>query len=364
MAAHRNDLNELERELTDAAGNIQQRDSEIALLRSRENKTIVEHVHVLESAKKVTDRQLKEQVNENKRLNQILKSLETHRNRLQADLDDAQMEVESLKKTKNKAIRQVRASLGMEDKGSAALLEEERRARAQAEARAAALERDLADAKRRTSVAALSPKRTVSGSSDMKLQRALDEISRLQKENARLSDSRHTKRGSRDELLRGLQQSSEALGRDMNDQLRRLERANRRVGSNGVDAEKKRLELELAGLRQQLHDEREEKDFLLAKLTGDTNGKQPPCTWRNWDERRELTLDEQAMYSHFRLKAKALRSQLDHWLAMEDLNANGNGKLTPHSTGGSSSLPFTEDVVRLKDLLSQLDHETSPFTWR
>lgn len=54
------------------------------------------------------------------------------------------------------------------------------------------------------------------------------------------------------------------------------------------------------------------------------------------------------------------------WLAMEDLNANGGGgKLTPHSTGGSSrSLPFTEDVHRLKDLLSQLDHETSPLTWR
>ncbi|GMK55315.1 hypothetical protein CspeluHIS016_0203710 [Cutaneotrichosporon spelunceum] len=349
VVAHRNDLNELERDLTDAAGNIQQRDSEIALLRSRENKTIVEHVHVLESAKKVTDRQLKEQVNENKRLNQILKSLETHRNRLQADLDDAQMEVESLKKTKNKAIRQARASLGMEDKGAVALLEEERRARAQAEARAAALERDLADTKRRTSVAVLSPKRTVSGAGDIKLQRALDEISRLQKENARLSDSRHTKRGSRDELLRGLQQSSEALGRDMSDQLRRLDAANRRVGSNGMDAEKKRLELELAGVRQQLDDEREEKDFLLTKLTGDTKGKEPPY--------------EQAMYSHFRLKAKALRSQLDHWLAMEDLNAN-HGKLTPHSTGGSSSLPFTEDVVRLKELLSQLDHETSPFTRR
>lgn len=50
---------------------------------------------------------------------------------------------------------------------------------------------------------------------------------------------------------------------------------------------------------------------------------------------------------------------------MEDLNANqGSGKLTPHSTGGSSSLPFTEDVYRLKELLSQLDHETSPFTRR
>ena len=44
------------------------------------------------------------------------------------------------------------------------------------------------------------------------------------------------------------------------------------------------------------------------------------------------------------------------WLAMEDLN-NGNSKLTPSS---SSSVPFTEDVQKLKHLLSQFDPETSP----
>lgn len=296
LAAHRNDLAELERDISEAAGEIKARDAEVALLRSRENRTIVEHVHVLESAKKVTDRQLKEQVSENKRLNQILKSLETHRNRLQADLDDAQRENELLKKSKNKAIRAARASLGMEDKGSAALLDEERRARASAESRAAALERDLADSRRRMSTAALSPKRTVSGSSDMKLHRALDEITRLQRDNARLAaalpqDGRPTKPGSREELLRGLHQSSEALGRDMSDQLRRLDAATpRRLGSNGhtkngsYDADKKRLELELAGMRQQLDDEREEKDFLLAKLTGTpdsagSKGKLPPCAF-------------------------------------------------------------------------------------
>lgn len=249
---------------------------------------------MLESAKKVTDRQLKEQVSENKRLNQILKSLETHRNRLQADLDDAQRENELLKKSKNKAIRAARASLGMEDKGAAAQLDDERRARHAAEARVAALERDLADQRRKMSTAALSPKRTVSGSgggsADIKLQRALDEIVRLQKENARLSSDGRTatKRSSRDELLRGLQQSSEALGRDMSDQLRRLDAAApRRLGSNGtsngngsVSDERRRLELELAGMRQQLEDEREEKDFLLSKLEGRNGGgkgRHPPC---------------------------------------------------------------------------------------
>jgi len=43
---------------------------------------------------------------------------------------------------------------------------------------------------------------------------------------------------------------------------------------------------------------------------------------------------------------------------MEDLNAQLNGKLTPNSTGGS--MPFTEDVQKLSQLLSQLDPETSP----
>jgi hypothetical protein len=40
---------------------------------------------------------------------------------------------------------------------------------------------------------------------------------------------------------------------------------------------------------------------------------------------------------------------------MEDLN-HGNAKLTPSASGA----PFTEDVQKLKHLLSQFDPETSP----
>lgn len=238
LAQHRNDVTELEREAAKALGDIKARDDEVALLRSRENKTIVEHVHVLESAKKVTDRQLREQVGENKRLNEILKSLEKHRNRVQADFEDLTREHELLKKSRGREVRAARASLGPEDKTATDLLEEERKARVAAESRVAALERDLQDQRKRMSAVALSPKRTVSGSSEGKLHRALDELARLQKshdqalvENGRLAaelDARSKQAkvpSSRAELLRGLQQSHEALGRDMNDQLRRLDSA-------------------------------------------------------------------------------------------------------------------------------------------
>jgi len=337
IAEHRNDLQLLERELAQAAGDIKARDDEVALLRSRENKTIVEHVHVLESAKKMTDRQLAEQVSENKRLNLILKSLETHRNRLQGDLEDLQRQHELLKKTKSREARAARASLGPEDKTAMMKLEDERKARAAAEAKVASLERDLQDQRRRMSTTALSPKRTVSSSSEGKLIRAMDEINRLAKaneelhaENERLTAqlSRASPRGvpgnksisSRTELLRGLQQSHEALGRDMSDTLRRLDTTpltpSRRQNSDAAppSSDSKRirsLEAEIAGLRQQLADEREEKEFMYERWQEQTGskGKRPfPCKCAR---ARQLTTDEQAMYSHFRLKAKSLRSQLD-----------------------------------------------------
>lgn len=65
------------------------------------------------------------------------------------------------------------------------------------------------------------------------------------------------------------------------------------------------LETEVLGLRQQLDDEREEKAFLYSRLrelegggAGNGSGKGPYP-------------HEQAGYSHLRLKAKTLRSQLD-----------------------------------------------------
>ncbi len=100
---------------------------------------------------------------------------------------------------------------------------------------------------------------------------------------------------TRAELLRGLQQSHDALGRDMSDQLRKLDaqpltpsRRHNSSLSNGTMSSPdllatkriRSLETEINGLRQQLDDERDEKDFLLERVKdlergSTTDGKTP-----------------------------------------------------------------------------------------
>ena len=322
LASHRNVVATAEREMAKAAGDIKARDAEIALLRSRENRTIVEHVHVLEQAKKVTDRQLSEQVKENSRLNTHLKALEAQRNRLQLDLEDMGRERDMLKKAKAKEARSARASLSPEDKDVTMLLEDERKARKAAEARVAALERDLQDQRKQLSTSTLSVANAEQA--EHRLQKKQEEVYRLEANNDALAEeverlqsqlrrSPNAPRfeGSRAELLRGLQQSHDALGRDMSDQLRRLDAQpltpsrKQNVNLDTPDPKRaKQMEMEVKALRQQLLDEREEKNFLAQRLEeitgggGGTNG------------RRQVP-QEQAVYSHFRLKAKSLRTQLD-----------------------------------------------------
>jgi myosin protein heavy chain len=347
LAQHRNIALAAERELAKSAGEIQSRDAEIALLRSRENKTIVEHVHVLEQAKKVTDRQLVEQVRENSRLNTLMKGLETHRNRLVGDLEDITRQFEMLKAGKKKEARSARASLSSEDKDIGVKLEEEKRRREVAEAKVEALNRDLQDQRKKLSTATLhSPNRI--GSVETRLAIKTEELARMEKsyqavvaQNSKLQTqindlSRSSKQlpstpskseASRADLLRGLQQSHDALGRDMSDQLRKLDSQpltpSRRHNHNHntslsnsttlppsspdlIQAGKRtrQLETEINGLRQQLEDEREEKEFLYDRLKDLEGGGEAR------EDGKPFPF-EQAMYSHFRLKAKSLRSQLD-----------------------------------------------------
>jgi myosin protein heavy chain len=231
---------EVERELAKAEGDIKTRDAEIELLRSRENKTIVEHVYVLENAKKIAERETAIQITENTRLNKILKGLEATKFRLQSELDDAKKQVTELKSTRSKQARAARASLSHEDKDTEHLLEDVTRAKQVAEARAAGLDRDLQELRKKLSTAHLSPSRP--SAAEMKYARMEDEINRFHQEHEALLvrnkqlegeilELRHrptpsTPNGhssSRADLLRGLQQSHDALGRDMSDQLRRLE---------------------------------------------------------------------------------------------------------------------------------------------
>ncbi|KAK8861619.1 hypothetical protein IAR55_002442 [Kwoniella newhampshirensis] len=390
LAGHRNASLQAERDLAKAASEIKARDKEIELLRSRENKTVVEHYHVLEKAKKFTDQQLAEQVRENERLNTQMKSLETHRNRLNADLEDLARQYDKLKASKSKEARSARASLSAEEKDAVQTLDDQRKTRRVLETRIASLEKDLQDQRRQASTSTLAS----SSRLEAKYARAQDDLIRLEQEhravmdqNRRLNDellelqralstARTTSTPStenlrREDLLRGLQQSHDALGRDMSDQLKKLNEAtpltpsrrqnvingNGGIGTPTQDVAKAKrvraLELEVENLRRQLEDEQDEKDFLVEQMEkmqeGMKRGEKGPFPY------------EQAVYSHFRLKAKSLRSQLDHWLAMEDLNNSASGgtgtKLTPST---SSSAPRTEDVVQLKHLLSQFDPETSP----
>ena len=342
IANHRNTTLQAERELVKAAGDIKARDAEITLYKSRENKTIVEHVHVLESAKKVTDRQLAEQIRENERLNKKLKGLETLRKQLVGDLEDIKRQYEMVKAISGRDARSARASLSAENKDTVMELEDERKGRRVAEARIASLEKDLQDHRRQLSTSSLSsPSRDRSSSAtEGRLAKMQFELNRLEQahnstliqnsrlkselaEATRLSTPRSPSRASdssRADLLRGFQQSHDALERDMSDQLRKLEaqpltpsqRHNSSV-SNGhgstpppdLHAAKRirLLEVEIVGLRRQLENEKEEKEFLQEQVMDVQGG-------RKGDGPSPFPY-EQAVYSHFRLKAKSLRSQLD-----------------------------------------------------
>jgi myosin protein heavy chain len=353
LAEHRNTALQAEREVLKYQGDIKARDEEIALLRSRENKTVIEHVHVLEKAKKFAEMQLANQVSENQRLNSLLKQIEATKNRLQHDLEDVQRQMEVLKASRGREARAARASMSGEEKDAVMQLQDERRARQAAEARVVALERDLAEQRRQQSAESLSSPSRANLIAESRLQKKNDELDRLQRaheavlaQNQKLqsdfaelqqsvSPSTPIKNMSsnRADLLRGLQQSHEALGRDMSDQLRKLETqpltpsrrhnsslSNGHGTTNSPDlAAAKRirtLEMEINGLRQQLEDEREEKEFLWERakeLEEGTDGR-PPL---NCERVRVMLMQrltrtvEQGMYSHFRLKAKSLRSQLD-----------------------------------------------------
>ena len=312
LAEYREAASEIEREMLQVTTDMKTRDKEIALLKSRENKTIVEHVHVLESAKKYAEKQLHEQVGENRRLNGVLKNLEAQRNRLQGDMEDMQRQIELAKATKSKAARQARVSMSAEEKTERAAYEDERRARVAAEAKIASLEIDLADYRRQLSTRSISSSGGPRAAAEARFMRQEEEMNALKAEydaarahNARLQQEvvdmqrglrtaqrqvsaahRNNKEHdadvrsqaqshapgtpSRADLLRGLERSNEVLGRDMNEQLRKLDNAPvtpRKYGHahgpslsngvpgtpNGADAMRVReLEKEVEMLREQI----------------------------------------------------------------------------------------------------------------
>ncbi|TDL22507.1 nonmuscle myosin heavy chain b [Rickenella mellea] len=81
-----------DRELNKALNDLKAREWEIKQLESRQDKTIVEHVHVLEEAKRVTDLQLREAQNELQKNAAYIRSLEKAKARLTGEAEDLSRE--------------------------------------------------------------------------------------------------------------------------------------------------------------------------------------------------------------------------------------------------------------------------------
>ncbi|CAL1710675.1 unnamed protein product [Somion occarium] len=137
------DLNaRLNKELNKALDDLKAREWEVKQLEARQDKTIVEHVHVLEEAKRVTDKQLTEAQEELQKQAAYIRSLEKSKSRLTTEAEDMVREKERAEaefRSQNKAIRI------QEEKTNRALkdVENERHAREIAEAQIRKLQREL-----------------------------------------------------------------------------------------------------------------------------------------------------------------------------------------------------------------------------
>jgi len=132
----------LEKELNQALNESHAKDWEIQQLRSKQDKTIVEHVHVLEEAKRVTDRQLAEAQLELQSQTAYIRSLEKTKARLTGEAEDFARDADRERaelRAKEKAAR------ALEERATKALseVEKERRAREAAEAQVRKLQIDL-----------------------------------------------------------------------------------------------------------------------------------------------------------------------------------------------------------------------------
>lgn len=145
--AHRlKDINiKFERDMNKILTDLKAREWEVKQLEAKQDKTIVEHVHVLEEAKRVTDRQLAEAQVELQKQAAYIRSLEKAKTRLTTEAEDLAREKESeevaLRANEKKARDQeARAARAVAD------LENERRAREAAEVHVRRLQNELKDA--------------------------------------------------------------------------------------------------------------------------------------------------------------------------------------------------------------------------
>lgn len=131
-----------DRELNKALKDLKDREWDIKQLESKQDKTIVEHVHVLEEAKRVTDRQLQDAQLELQKNAAYIKSLEKAKTRLAGEAEDLARETERERmelraKEKNARAQEERAARALAD------VDKERRAREEVELQLRRLQSEL-----------------------------------------------------------------------------------------------------------------------------------------------------------------------------------------------------------------------------
>jgi myosin heavy chain 9/10/11/14 len=83
-----------DREINKILSDLKSREWEVKQLESKQDKTIVEHVHVLEEAKRVTDRQLADAQKELQKSTAYIRSLEKSKTRLTGEAEDLARQTE------------------------------------------------------------------------------------------------------------------------------------------------------------------------------------------------------------------------------------------------------------------------------
>lgn len=133
----------LDRELKQALKTLKDREWEIKQLESRQDKTIVEHVHVLEEAKRVTDRQLADAQRDLQEKAVYIRSLEKAKMNLSREAEDLSREAQQIALSKDRASRE------QEERARKAVAEaiDAKRAKEAAEIQARRFQSELEDAK-------------------------------------------------------------------------------------------------------------------------------------------------------------------------------------------------------------------------
>jgi myosin protein heavy chain len=197
------------------------KNEEIALLRSRENKTIVEHVHVLEKAKKVTDRELAATKRERDELAVLVKSLDQHKARLISDIEDMAKQNDLLRK-------QVKTSPDSASEEASTQLAEQRATNVEMEKRIRELEKRLQKGVEVQKRLELVEKRNASLGKELEYEQA----KRVPEVQAR-SGSHFSTSPSHTRLLQELQLNNEQLKHQMSEELRRGQFGSSAADDNG-----------------------------------------------------------------------------------------------------------------------------------